>query len=154
MQKITPCLWFNGRVEEALSLYSSVFKEAKVKDISHYGPNAPMPEGQIMVATFYIEGQEFMILNGGNNFTPDEATSFVIHCKDQAEVDHYWNSLTANGGRESMCGWLKDPFGVSWQVVPTIFSELIHKDSSGKIFAAMLQMKKIDIAKLEEAFNP
>jgi predicted 3-demethylubiquinone-9 3-methyltransferase (glyoxalase superfamily) len=112
-----------------------------------------VPEDEIMVATFNIMGQEFMILNGGPHFTPNEATSFVIHCANQAEVDHYWNSLTANGGQESMCGWLKDPFGVSWQVTPIILDELMRKDPSGKVFAAMLQMKKIDIAKLEEAFN-
>lgn len=155
MQKITPCLWFNGRVEAALGLYTAVFKDAKINNVSYYGPGAPMPEGSIMVATFNIEGQKFMILNGGPHFTPTEATSFVINCANQAEVDHYWDSLTANGGKESMCGWLKDPFGISWQVVPTILSELMTKDpaKSGKVMGALMQMQKIDIAKLEEAFS-
>lgn len=155
MQKITPCLWFNGRVDEALKLYTSLFSNTQIKDISRYGEGAPMPAGDIMVATFELENQEFMILNGGPHFKPDEAFSLVVHAKDQAEIDHYWNSLTANGGQESMCGWLKDPFGISWQIVPNTLNELMTKDPSkaGKVFGALMQMKKIDIAKLEEAFN-
>lgn len=156
MQKITPCLWFNGRVQEALDLYTSVFKNAKVKDISHYGENMPMPAGSIMTAAFEIEGQEFMILNGGPHFTPNEATSFVINCKDQDEIDHYWNSLTANGGMESMCGWLKDPFGVSWQVVPVEIAQLMKSEdtaASGRVMAALMHMRKIDLNKLREAYK-
>src|SRR5687767_1879254 len=110
MQKITPCLWFNGRVEEALDFYTSVFKNGKVKSVSHYGEGAPMPAGSVLTAVFEIEGQDFMILNGGPHFTLSEAVSFCIECKDQEEIDYYWNKLTSNGGSESMCGWLKDPY--------------------------------------------
>lgn len=155
MQKITPCLWFSGRVNEALNLYTSVFKNAKVKDISHYPDSSPILPGEILVATFEIENQEFMILNGTPNFVPTEATSFVINCSNQQEVDYYWDALTANGGQEGQCGWLKDPFGVSWQVVPTIINELMSKDPAkgSKVVIALMDMVKIDIAKLEEAFN-
>jgi predicted 3-demethylubiquinone-9 3-methyltransferase (glyoxalase superfamily) len=156
MQKITPCLWFNGRVQEALDLYTSVFKNATVKDISYYGENMPMPPGSVMTATFDIEGQEFMILNGGPHFTPNEATSFVINCKDQEEIDYYWNSLTANGGMESMCGWLKDPFGVSWQIVPVEIAQLMKSEdtaASGRAMEALMHMRKIDLNKLREAYK-
>ena len=113
-----------------------------------------MPEGDIMVATFELENQKFMILNGGPHFTPNEAFSLVVHCETQAEIDHYWNNLIANGGQESMCGWLKDAFGISWQIVPNAVNELMMKDPSktGKVFGALMQMRKIEIAKLEEAF--
>lgn len=156
MQKITPCLWFNGRVEEALDLYTSVFKNGKVTTVSHYGEGAPMPAGSILTAVFEIEGQKFMILNGGPHFTPNEAISFCIECKDQEEIDYYWNSLTANGGAESMCGWLKDPFGISWQVVPKDLGELLNQKDPKKsqsIMNALMQMKKLDIAKLKAAAN-
>lgn len=155
MQKITPCLWFNGRVNEALALYTSLFPHSKIKDVSRYGKGAPMPEGDIMVATFELENQKFMILNGGPHFTPNEAFSLVVHCETQDEIDHYWNGLIANGGQESMCGWLKDPFGISWQIMPNVLNELMMKDPSktGKVFGALMQMKKIEIEKLEEAFN-
>jgi len=153
MQKLTPCLWFNGRVEEALEFYTSVFKNAKVKDVSHYGENMPMPAGSIMTATFDIEGQGFMILNGGPHFTPNEAISFVINCKDQEEVDYYWEKLTANGGRESMCGWLADPYGISWQVVPEEFGSIMRNSgaNSDKVMQALMHMKKLDINKLKAA---
>lgn len=151
MQKLTPCLWFNGKVEEALDFYTSVFKNAKVKEVSHYG-GGPM-EGQILTATFDIEGQGFMILNGGSHFTPNEAVSFAIDCKDQEDIDYYWNNLTSNGGQESMCGWLKDPYGISWQVVPSEINELMNNSrlNSGKVMEALMQMKKIDLQKLREA---
>jgi predicted 3-demethylubiquinone-9 3-methyltransferase (glyoxalase superfamily) len=155
MQKITPCLWFSGQVNEALNLYTSVFKNAKVKDISHYPENSPILPGDILVATFEIENQEFMILNGSPNFPQTEAISFVINCKSQEEVDYYWDALTTNGGQEGQCGWLKDRFGVSWQVVPTIINELMTKDPAkgSKVVIALMDMVKIDIKKLEEAFN-
>ena len=155
MQKLTPCLWFNGRVEEALEFYTSVFKNAKVKEVSHYGENMPMPAGSILTATFDLEGQAFMILNGGPQFKHSEAISFVINCKDQKEIDYYWDSLTANGGRESMCGWLVDPYGISWQVVPEEFGNLIRNSgpNASKVMQALMQMKKLDIAKLKEAAN-
>ncbi|PZR19545.1 MAG: hypothetical protein DI539_13710 [Flavobacterium psychrophilum] len=154
MQKITPCIWFNGRVEEALDLYTTVFKNGRIKTVSHYGEGAPMPAGSVLTAVFEIAGQEFMILNGGPHFKPNEAISFSIECKDQDEIDHYWDSLTANGGSESMCGWLKDPFGVSWQVVPRDLGQLInHRDpeKGQKVMAALMQMKKLDIATLKAA---
>lgn len=153
MEKITPCLWFNGRVEEALDFYTSVFKNAKVKEVSHYGENMPMPAGSIMTASFEMEGQKFMILNGGPHFTHSEAISFVISCKDQLEIDYYWDRLTSNGGQESMCGWLKDPYGISWQVVPEEMGSLVKNSGSnaGKVMQALMQMKKLDLNRLREA---
>lgn len=153
MQKLTPCLWFNGRVEEALDFYTSVFKNAKKKDITYYGPNMPMPKGEILIAELELEGQEFMILNGGPHFVPNEAISFVINCKDQAEIDHYWDSLTSNGGRESECGWLVDPYGISWQVTPAEFADLMKNagPNANNVMQALMQMKKLDLAKLRAA---
>jgi len=153
MEKITPCLWFNGRVEEALDFYTSVFKNSKVKEVSYYGENMPMPAGSIMTASFEMEGQKFMILNGGTNFTHSEAISFVISCKDQLEIDYYWDRLTSNGGQESMCGWLKDPYGISWQVVPEEMGSLVKNSGSnaGKVMQALMQMKKLDLNRLREA---
>jgi len=156
MQKITPCLWFNGKVDQALDLYTSVFKDSKVKQIARYGETGPGEPGSVMTAVFEIEGQEFMILNGGPQFPFTEAVSFTVHCNDQKEVDYYWDSLMANGGEEVECGWLKDPFGLRWQIVPDILPRMLaDKDpaKSQKAMQAMLQMKKIDIAKLEEAYN-
>lgn len=152
MQKITPCLWFNGRVEEAVEFYTSVFKNAKVKEISYYEENMPMPAGSILTADFEIEGQSFMILNGGPQFKHSEAISFVLNCKDQNEIDYYWERLTSNGGEESECGWLKDPYGISWQVVPEEMGELIKNSGSNavKVMEALLQMKKLDLNKLRE----
>jgi predicted 3-demethylubiquinone-9 3-methyltransferase (glyoxalase superfamily) len=156
MQKITPCIWFNGRVDEALSLYTGLFKDSKIKEISRYGEGGSGEPGTVLTAVFELNGQEFMILNGGPQFTPTEAVSFVIHCQDQAEIDYYWDSLTANGGQESMCGWLKDPFGVSWQIVPNEMGKLLQSkdpEKSKRVMAALMQMKKLDIAKLEAAYN-
>lgn len=156
MQKITPCLWFNGRVEEALEFYTSVFKNGKIKSKSYYTENSPMPAGSILTAVFEIEGQEFLILHGGPNFEFNESISFSIECKDQKEVDYYWDSLTANGGSEGMCGWLKDPFGVSWQVVPKDIMDIINAndaEKSERVLNAVGEMKKLDIAKLKEAAN-
>jgi predicted 3-demethylubiquinone-9 3-methyltransferase (glyoxalase superfamily) len=154
MQKITPCLWFNGRVEEALDFYISIFRDAKIKKVSHYGEGAPMPAGSVLTAVFEIEGQEFMILNGGPHFTFSEAISFVVHCKDQQEVDYYWDNLLAGGGKESMCGWLKDKFGLSWQIVPLALNQLMSdKDpkKAERVMHALMKMVKLDVAKLEEA---
>ena len=153
MQKLNPCLWFNGRVEEALEFYTSIFKNSKVKEISHYGENMPMPAGSILTATFDIEGQAFMMLNGGPQFKHSEAISFVINCKDQEEIDYYWDNLTANGGSESVCGWLVDPYGISWQVVPEEFDQLIKNSGSNaaKVMQALMQMIKLDINKLRAA---
>ncbi|KGO88218.1 3-demethylubiquinone-9 3-methyltransferase [Flavobacterium rivuli WB 3.3-2 = DSM 21788] len=156
MQKVTPCLWFNGHVNEALDLYKNLFSDFKVKEISYYTEAAPGETGSILTVVFEIFGQEFMILNGGPQYKHTEAISFTINCDNQEEVDHYWNGLTANGGEESVCGWLKDPFGISWQVTPTILPKLLKdKDpvKANNVMKAMMEMKKIDISKLKEAYN-
>jgi len=158
MQKITPFLWFNDNAEEAINFYTSVFKDAKMGNIARYdkaGAQATgQPEGSVMTASFQLFGQEFIALNGGPHFKFTEAVSFVVNCENQEEVDYYWNSLTTNGGQESMCGWLKDKFGVSWQIIPTILPKLLAqkgREKAKKVMPAMLQMKKIDIATLERA---
>jgi len=156
MQKITPCLWFDGRVDEALELYKSLFKNFKVHKILRNTEASPGETGSILTATFEIFEQEFMILNGGPQFKHTEAISFTIHCDNQEEVDHYWYGLTANGGQESDCGWLKDPFGISWQVTPTILPEMfIDKDAkkANNVMTAMMEMQRLDIAELKEAYD-
>ncbi|HWA04943.1 MAG TPA: VOC family protein [Ignavibacteria bacterium] len=155
MQKVKPCLWFNYNADEALDFYSKVFKNFEVTSRSKYGPNMPGPEGALLTAEFRIEDQELMALNAGPAFKFTEAASIVVYCEDQAEVDHYWNKLT-EGGEESMCGWLKDKFGLSWQIVPKKLGELMSsKDParSGKVMQALLKMKKLDIKELEDAYN-
>ena len=154
MQKITPFLWFNDNAEEAVNLYTSVFKNSKIGSIARYGDAGPGPKGQVMTASFQLFGQEFTALNGGPIFKFTEAVSFVVNCESQEEVDEYWKKLTADGGQESQCGWLKDKFGLSWQIVPTILSKLLtDKDAkkAQRVMSAMLQMKKIIIADLEKA---
>jgi predicted 3-demethylubiquinone-9 3-methyltransferase (glyoxalase superfamily) len=153
-QKITPYLWFDGNAEEAMNFYLSVFKNSKAGEISRWGEGGMGAPGSVIVANFEIEGQKFAALNGGPEFNFTEAISFQIDCKDQEEVDYYWNALTADGGEESVCGWLKDKFGVSWQVVPSILGELMTDPNPAKASAAtqaMLQMRKIEIDKLKEA---
>jgi predicted 3-demethylubiquinone-9 3-methyltransferase (glyoxalase superfamily) len=154
MQKISPFLWFDGNAEEAADFYVSLFKGSKILNIARYGEAGPGPAGAVMVVNFQIEGQDFIALNGGPLFKFTEAISFVINCQTQEEVDHYWNRLTAGGGQESQCGWLKDKYGLSWQVTPTILGELLaDKDQkkAQRVMQAMLQMKKIDIAALQRA---
>ena len=154
MQKISPFLWFDSNAEEAANFYVSIFKDSKILKIARYGEAGPAPAGSVMVANFQIEGQNFIALNGGPLFKFTEAISFVINCQTQEEVDHYWNKLTAGGGQESQCGWLKDKYGLSWQVTPTILGELLaDKDQkkAQRVMQAMLQMKKIDIAALQRA---
>jgi len=149
MQKISPFLWFDSNAEEAANFYVSIFKDSKILKIARYGEAGPGPAGSVMVVNFQIEGQDFIALNGGPLFKFTEAISFVINCQTQEEVDHYWNKLTAGGGQESQCGWLKDKYGLSWQVTPTILGELLaDKDQkkAQRVMQAMLQMKKIDIA--------
>ena len=153
MQKISPFLWFDSNAEEAANFYVSIFKDSKILKIARYGEAGPGPAGAVMVVNFQIEGQDFIALNGGPLFKFTEAISFVINCQTQEEVDHYWNKLTA-GGQESQCGWLKDKYGLSWQVTPTILGELLaDKDQkkAQRVMQAMLQMKKIDIAALKRA---
>jgi predicted 3-demethylubiquinone-9 3-methyltransferase (glyoxalase superfamily) len=154
MQKISPFLWFDSNAEEAANFYVSIFKDSKILKIARYGEAGPGPAGSVMVVNFQIEGQDFIALNGGPLFKFTEAISFVINCQTQEEVDHYWNKLTAGGGQESQCGWLKDKYGLSWQVTPTILNELLaDKDQkkAQRVMQAMLQMKKIDIAALQRA---
>jgi predicted 3-demethylubiquinone-9 3-methyltransferase (glyoxalase superfamily) len=146
MQKITPFLWFDDNAEEAVNFYTSVFKNSKVGDISRYGDAGPGPKGSVMVITFELDGQQFMALNGGPRFKFTEAISFVVNCKDQKEVDEYWDRLS-EGGQKVQCGWLKDKFGLSWQVVPTILGELMKEEDPAKrerVMKAMLQMVKLD----------
>ncbi len=153
-QKITPFLWFDGNAEEAVNYYLSVFPEAKLGEVSRYGEGMPMPAGTVLVANFTLLGQEFGAINAGPEFKFTEAVSFMIDCKDQAEVDYYWDKLTANGGEPSQCGWLKDRFGLSWQVVPSALGELMTNPDPAKanrVTQALMQMGKIDIATLEAA---
>ena len=158
MQKITPFLWFDNNAEEAVNFYTSVFKDSKIKNTACYSESGSevsgMKKGSVMTISFEINGQEFVALNGGPVFKINSAISFVINCKDQKEVDYYWDKLTSNGGKEVQCGWLEDKFGVSWQVVPIGFGELMSKldpKKSEKVMKAMFQMKKLDINKLKEA---
>src|SRR5256885_13568809 len=154
MQKITPFLWFDNNAEQAAEFYVSVFKNSKILNVSRYGDAGPGPKGSVMVVNFQLAGQEFTALNGGPLFKFSEAFSLVVNCENQQEIDEYWRKLTANGGSESQCGWLKDRFGFSWQVVPTALGKLMSdKDPrrASRVMQALLQMKKIDIATLEEA---
>ncbi len=159
-QKITPFLWFDNQAEEAAEFYTSVFKRSGIDSQSVYEEEAAskvgQPKGSVMVVDFEIAGQKFIALNGGPKYKFNESISFVIDCKDQIEVDYYWSRLTADGGEESKCGWLKDKFGVSWQVVPTVLSELIagnDREGSQRAMHAMLQMQKLDIQKLQDAYE-
>lgn len=160
MQKITPFLWFDNRAEEAAAFYTSVFKDSEIGSKAEYDDAASevsgQPKGSVMVVDFEIAGQKFIALNGGPQFKFTEAVSFVIDCKDQDEIDYYWSRLTADGGEESMCGWLKDKFGLSWQVTPTVLNDLIGgSDPNGakRAMEAMLKMKKLDIQKLKDAYK-
>ena len=154
MQKITPFLWFDGNAEEAVNFYASIFKNSKVGKVSRYGDAGPGPKGTVMTASFQIEGQEFVALNGGPQFKFTEAVSFVVNCKTQEEVDYYWDTLLAGGGKVQACGWLKDKFGLSWQIVPTALPELMTDPDpkvAQSVMKAMLQMKKLDIEGLKRA---
>src|SRR5262249_1232765 len=153
MQKITPFLWFDGQAEEAMNFYTSIFKNSKIKRISRYGEGGPGAKGTVMTGSFQLEGQEFMALNGGPMFKFSPAISCLVNCQTQEEVDELWEKLSA-GGQKDQCGWLKDKFGVSWQIIPTILGELLqHKDvqKAKRVMDAMLQMDKLDIAALKRA---
>jgi len=155
MQKITPFLWFDNQAEEAMNFYVSIFKNSKTLSCTRYGDAGPGPKGTVLVASFELDGQEFMALNGGPRFKFTEAVSFVVNCETQAEIDEMWGKLS-EGGEESQCGWLKDKFGLSWQVVPPILSKLMQdKDpqKSNRVMEALLKMKKIDIATLQRAYD-
>ena len=150
-QKIVPCLWFDGQAEEATRYYVSVFEDAEILDIHRIGD-----EGQVLTTSFRIAGQEYMALNGGPEFRFSEATSFFVRCADQEEVDYFWNTLTADGGEESQCGWLKDKFGLSWQIIPNALVELVSdpdRERANRVMQALLQMTKIDAPTLERAYE-
>jgi len=155
MQKITTFLWFDNQAEEAINFYISLFKNSKIVNMSRYGDAGPGPKGTVMSATFQLDGQEFMALNGGPEFKFTEAISLYVSCKTQAEVDDLWAKLSA-GGEESQCGWLKDKFGLSWQIIPDLLGKLLGDPDpvkSQNVMKAMLQMKKIDSAKLQQAYD-
>jgi predicted 3-demethylubiquinone-9 3-methyltransferase (glyoxalase superfamily) len=152
MQKITPMLWFDKNAEEALNFYSSVFKDSSVGKVSRYPPGAPGEVGSVMTGELTLFGQKFLLLNAGPMFKFNESISFVVGCDTQEEVDYYWDKLTADGGEESMCGWLKDRFGLSWQITPNMMSEIMSNPATAPAaMKAMMTMKKLDIAKLKEA---
>jgi predicted 3-demethylubiquinone-9 3-methyltransferase (glyoxalase superfamily) len=162
MQKITPFLWFNDNAEAAVKFYTSIFKNSKVGRILRYSEEVAkvsqsgMPAGSVLTIEFEIEGQKFVALNGGPEFKFNESISFVVNCETQKEVDYFWEKLTADGGEESQCGWLRDKFGVSWQVTPTLLIDMLHDKDSAKaerVMKAMLQMQKIDIEKLNAAYR-
>jgi predicted 3-demethylubiquinone-9 3-methyltransferase (glyoxalase superfamily) len=149
MQKITPFLWFDGQAEEAANFYVSVFKNSKITNVMRVGDAGPGPKASVLVIGFEIEGVAFSALNGGPNFKIDEAISFVVHCESQQEVDYYWSKLS-EGGKEIQCGWLKDKFGVAWQIVPTAFFKLVVDTDPAKV-SRVMQAKMVDIAALERA---
>jgi predicted 3-demethylubiquinone-9 3-methyltransferase (glyoxalase superfamily) len=154
-QKITPFLWFDNQAEEAAGFYVSLFKDSKVLSVSRYGDAGPGPKGSAMTVRFQLEGQEFLALNGGPTYKFTEAVSFLVNCDSQEEVDTLWSKLTA-GGQEIQCGWLKDRYGLAWQIVPTAFMRMIEdKDPAqvGRVMQAMMKMKKFDIAQLEQAYR-
>jgi predicted 3-demethylubiquinone-9 3-methyltransferase (glyoxalase superfamily) len=154
MPKTRPCLWFDHQGEEAAEFYTSVFPNSKILDVTRYFEGSPGPAGSVMTVLFELDGQQFTALNGGPVFTFNEAVSFEIQCKDQAEIDYYWKALT-DGGSEQPCGWLKDKYGVSWQVVPGTLVEMLkdpESERSQRVMNAMLRMKKLDIAELRRAY--
>ena len=159
MQKITPCWWFDDQAEEAVKFYASIFKNSKIKSITRYSEDAAKvsgrPKGSVLTVAFKLAGQEFLALNGGPIFKFTEAVSFIVNCETQAEVDRLWEKLS-EGREKGQCGWLKDKYGLSWQIVPTILSKMLQdKDArkSERVMSALLQMKKLDIKRLEQAFR-
>ena len=159
VQKITPFLWFDHQAEDAVNCYVSIFKNSEIRSIARYEEEAAKasgrPKGSVMTVAFELDGQEVVALNGGPLFKFTEAMSFVVNCETQEEVDHFWEKLSA-GGQEVQCGWLKDRFGVSWQIVPTVLGEMLQdkdREKSRRVMAAMLKMKKISIERLENAYE-
>jgi predicted 3-demethylubiquinone-9 3-methyltransferase (glyoxalase superfamily) len=157
MQKITPFLWFNDNGEEAMNFYVSLFKDSEILNISRYGAGSPLPEGTLFTGSFQLHGQEVTVLNGGpQNFGFSEAISFFVNCETQSEVDELWDKLTSDGGEESQCGWLKDKYGLSWQIIPTALGRLLGGSDpagAGRAMQAMLKMRKIDVAGLQRAYD-
>jgi predicted 3-demethylubiquinone-9 3-methyltransferase (glyoxalase superfamily) len=155
MQKITPCLWFNDNAEEAVKFYVSIFPNSRIVNEARYGDAGPGPKGQIMTMTFELAGQRFMALNGGPKFRFTEAISLMVDVESQAELDEMWNKLLQGGGQPSQCGWLKDRYGLSWQVVPTKLGQMMadkDPERSKRVMTALLQMSKLDLPALEEAY--
>ena len=157
MSRITPCLWFDGQAEEAAAFYTSLFPDSRIDDVSRSPADNPSTSaGEVLLVFFTLSGQQFIGVNGGPQFPFTEAVSFQIDCEDQAEVDRYWDALVEGGGEHSMCGWLKDRFGLSWQVVPREMGELLggpDPEGAARAMQAMLQMQKLDVAKLREAYE-
>jgi len=157
MDKISPCLWFDGQAEEAANFYTSLFPNSRIMSVNRSPADNPSGrKGSVLTVDFTLDGRHFIALNGGDDFKFNEAVSMSIDCEDQAEIDRYWDALIADGGEPSVCGWLKDRFGVSWQVVPRQLNEMIESsdlDAAERATKAMLQMTKIDVAKLEEAYR-
>ena len=155
MQKITPFLWFDSQAEEAMNFYVSIFKDSKIGKVTRYGEAGPGPKGAVMSATFQLDGQEFYALNGGPLFKFTPAISFFVNCETQQEVDELWEKLSA-GGRKDRCGWLVDKYGVSWQIIPSVLGKLLGDQDAEKakrVMHAMLQMDKLDIARLQQAYD-
>ncbi len=153
MQKITPCLWFDTEGEEAAELYTSILPSSRIVEVTRYGSAGPRDEGTVMTVLFELAGQRFLALNGGPDFKPNEAISFQIDCESQEEVDSYWSKLS-EGGEQGPCGWLKDRYGISWQIVPKVLGQLLgdpDREKAQRVMAAMLKMGKIEIAELERA---
>jgi predicted 3-demethylubiquinone-9 3-methyltransferase (glyoxalase superfamily) len=154
-QKISACLWFNDNAEKAVRFYTSLFKNSKKGKISYYGKDMPMPKGTVLTISFKIEGQEFLALNGGPSFKFTGAISFIVSCKNQKEIDYYWEELS-KGGLKEECGWLKDKFGISWQIVPIVLNEMVtdkNMERSSRVMKSILTMKKIDIKTLTRAYK-
>ena len=155
LTKITPCLWFDTEGEEAATFYTSVFENSRILHVSHYGSAGPRPEGMVLMVNFELDGQEFIALNGGPEFTFDEAISFQVNCESQEEIDEFWAKLS-EGGSEGPCGWLKDKFGVSWQIVPTLIDDVLRDpdvEKAQRAMKAVLDMGKIDIAEVQRAMD-
>ncbi len=155
MKKITPCLWFDDKAEEAARFYASIFKNSRVGDITHYGEGAPRPKGSVLTVQFQLDGQDYLALNGGPVFKFTEAVSFIVYCETQEEVDRMWESLSA-GGEKVQCGWLKDKYGMSWQVVPTVLTRMMTDPDparASRVMQALMRMKKLDIQGLQEAYD-
>lgn len=155
MQRIVPCLWFNDQAEAAVSLYTSIFKNSRVLGTSYYGDAGPGPKGRVMTIQFQLNGEEFLALNGGPHFKFTEAISLTVNCETQAEIDEFWDRLSA-GGQQVQCGWLKDPFGLSWQIVPASLERMMMDPDPAKcerVMQAVLQMKKLDIEALQRAYD-
>jgi predicted 3-demethylubiquinone-9 3-methyltransferase (glyoxalase superfamily) len=155
MQKITPFLWFDGQAEEAMNFYVSIFKDSKVLGVSRYGEAGPGPKGTVMVATFQLEGQNFCALNGGPQFTFSPAISFFVDCQTQQEIDELWQKLS-EGGKTQRCGWLQDKYGLSWQIIPSVLSNMMQDkdpEKANRVMTAMLQMDKLDLERLKQAYE-